>query len=392
MRQLYPASLITLLILTSPSHVLAQTYTTKEVDARIENQLYEVLKLGTDIYNRGSHDACYRLYQGCLLSVAGFLDHRPEQQAKVQKALKEADALFNVKDRAFALRDAIDDVRSAIKATHSASPTKPNASTPTTPAKPTLWQRLGGELSVTLIAEDWVNRALNDPRINFTRRGSGGEWAANPENVSKLKKQFVFMLSSITGGSLKYEGKSLKEAHAKMKITDVEFDALLFNLSAALDKFFVSPAEKDELVKAINMTRKDIVDPATLGKSLWDRVGGEPAMIVLVDDFVNLAVKNPLVNFSRKGIVRGWQGTPDQMSMLKRRMLQYMSSITNGPLTYDGKSMQATHEGMKITDAEYQALVIDLKASMERVKINPREQEDLLKAIEAVRKDIVEKK
>ena len=66
----------------------AQTLTTKDLDARIEKQLYEVLTLGTDIYNRGSHDACFRLYQGSLMSIAGFLDHRPDQVLKLNKALR----------------------------------------------------------------------------------------------------------------------------------------------------------------------------------------------------------------------------------------------------------------------------------------------------------------
>src|SRR5262249_31480602 len=96
-----------LLLHCQDNRLLAQNLSPKDVDARIENQLYETLKLGTDVYNRGSHDACYRLYQGSLMVVMGFLDHRPEQLARVQKALKESDTLFNVKDRAFALRDAI---------------------------------------------------------------------------------------------------------------------------------------------------------------------------------------------------------------------------------------------------------------------------------------------
>ena len=190
---------LTALIVTMmfPAWVGAQTLSPKDVDARIENQLFEVVKLGTDIYNRGGHDACYRLYQGSLMSVIGFLDHRPDQVAKIQKTLKESDNLFNVKDRAFALRDAIDDLRTAIKATHTAkvNSVKENPGKPaTSPPVNTLWDRLGGELSVTLIAEDLVNRVLSNPRINFTRRGTGSEWEANPEKVSQLKKQFLFCL------------------------------------------------------------------------------------------------------------------------------------------------------------------------------------------------------
>ena len=52
----------------------------------------------------------------------------------------------------------------------------------------------------------------------------------------------------------------MKEAHAGMKITDAEFDALAGHLIAVLKKYDVPQAEADELVKLVAGTRKDIVE------------------------------------------------------------------------------------------------------------------------------------
>lgn len=388
-----------LLAVATPSWVAAQTLTLKDIDARIENQLFEVVKLGTDVYNRGGQDACFRLYQGSLMSVMGFLDHRPDQVAKIQKVLKDTDNMTSVKERAFALREAIDELRAAIKATHgpvTTDKTKPPEATPpdnpAVPARKPLWDRLGGELSMTLITEDLVNRALANPRINLTRKGTGNAWEPNPENVSKLKKQLLHMLSAATGGPLKYIGKNMKDAHSKMKISDAEFDALMADLHSTLEKFFVDPKERDELIRIVSATKKDIVDPALMTKSLWSRLGGEPVVSLLADDFINRALKNPAVNFTRKGAGKDWLATPTDVTFIKRRFVQYLSSVCDGPQPYDGKTMKVVHDGMKITEAEFNALAADFKASLELMKVNVREQEELLKIINGTKSDIVEKK
>ncbi|HQR08007.1 MAG TPA: group 1 truncated hemoglobin, partial [Gemmatales bacterium] len=258
----------------------AQTLTTKDLDARIEKQLFEVLTLGTDIYNRGSHDACFRLYQGSLMSIAGFLDHRPDQALMINKALKATDQMTNVNERAFALRTAIDDLRAAIKPSLVGQQARPQ------PARPSLWDRLGGEGTITLVVEELVIRSMKNPRINFTRRGTGNQWEANPENVSKVKRQFILWISSVSGGPLKYEKKDMKSVHEKMQITSAEFDAFVIELKGALDKYFVSPAEVNELVAQVEALKKDIADSNVVIKPLWDRLGGEPAITLVVDDFV----------------------------------------------------------------------------------------------------------
>ncbi len=52
----------------------------------------------------------------------------------------------------------------------------------------------------------------------------------------------------------------MKTAHAGMGISHANFAALVEDLSAALDKFNVPKAEKDELVGALAPMEKDIVE------------------------------------------------------------------------------------------------------------------------------------
>jgi hemoglobin len=128
------------------------------------------------------------------------------------------------------------------------------------PKEKSLYDRLGGEDAIKAVVDDFVARAAGDDKVNFTRKGTDAEWKATPENVDHLKKGLVKLIGMVTGGPQKYDGKSMKDAHKGMKITDAEFDALAADLKGTLDKFKVPQKEQDELFKIVETTRGDIVE------------------------------------------------------------------------------------------------------------------------------------
>jgi hemoglobin len=127
----------------------------------------------------------------------------------------------------------------------------------------------------------------------------------------------------------------------------------------------------------------------TAGKSLYDRLGGEPAVRAVVDDFVGRAATNPAVNFTRKGTVREWEPTAQNVEHLKMGLRDFICVAARGGCQYKGADMKTAHRGMKITDMEFNALAADLKASLDKFKVPAREQSELLAAVEGTRKDIV---
>ena len=136
--------------------------------------------------------------------------------------------------------------------------------------KLTLFDRLGGEKGLTAIVDDFTARAMEDPRVDWERKGAkrtgfvfkrekSSEWTATPENVAQLKKHLVQFLALATGGPAKYDGKDMKTSHAGMKITNAEFDAALGDLKASLDKLQIPNKEQKELLSIIESTRPQIV-------------------------------------------------------------------------------------------------------------------------------------
>jgi hemoglobin len=53
--------------------------------------------------------------------------------------------------------------------------------------------------------------------------------------------------------------------------------------------------------------------------------------------------------------------------------------------------MKSAHQGMGITNADFDALVGDLVASLDKFKVGEREKQELLAALGPMRKNIVQK-
>jgi len=146
-------------------------------------------------------------------------------------------------------------------------PGQPNA----TPAKKSLYERLGGNDGITRIVDDFISRALADPRVNWERKalsangvlGLGKKpdpWKATDDAVKTMKLHITQFLAVATGGPSKYEGRNMTEAHQGLKISNPEFDAAVGDLKATLDKFHIPIDDQKELLAIVESTRPQIVE------------------------------------------------------------------------------------------------------------------------------------
>jgi hemoglobin len=145
-------------------------------------------------------------------------------------------------------------------------------------------------------------------------------------------------------------------------------------------------------------------DTANVKKSLYERLGGEQGVRAIVDDFVTRALADPRVNWERKGIERGgmnifkrnqsveWKPTADRVETLKKHLSQFIALSTGGPSTYEGRDMREVHRGLHISNAEFDAAVGDLKATLDKVGVPTEEQKELLAIIESTRPQVAEKR
>lgn len=134
-------------------------------------------------------------------------------------------------------------------------------------------------------------------------------------------------------------------------------------------------------------------------QTLFERLGGEAGIKAIVEDFTPRVIQDPRVNWDRQGVKRGWllnretapvwRATPETLARFKKHMAQFLALATGGPARYEGKEMKAAHQGMQITNSEFDAAIGDLKASLDRLKIADGEQKELLAVIESTRPQVV---
>jgi hemoglobin len=119
-----------------------------------------------------------------------------------------------------------------------------------------LYDRLGGTYSIAALVDDFIERLLVNDVLN-----------ANPAikearaRVPKagLKFRVTAMVSQVTGGPEKYAGRSMKESHAHLHITEAEWEAMVADFKKSLAKFKVPEPEQKELIAIVESTKKDIV-------------------------------------------------------------------------------------------------------------------------------------
>lgn len=124
-----------------------------------------------------------------------------------------------------------------------------------------LYERLGGVYSIATVVDDFIERLLVNDILN-----------ANPaikearDRVPKagLKFRVTELVCQVTGGPEKYNGRTMKDSHKHLNITEAEWEAMAADFKKTLDKFGVPEKEQNELFTIVGSTKDDIVmSPAT---------------------------------------------------------------------------------------------------------------------------------
>lgn len=113
-----------------------------------------------------------------------------------------------------------------------------------------LFERLGGNEGITVIASDVIDNHLTNETI-------ANRFAAS--DVSKLKNAAATFFIAGTGGENVYKGKNMLAAHKGMNIAANEFMAVLDDALAALQKNNIGQREQEEVLFVLYSMRSEIV-------------------------------------------------------------------------------------------------------------------------------------
>jgi hemoglobin len=123
-----------------------------------------------------------------------------------------------------------------------------------------LYERLGGVYAIATVVDDFIDRIMDDPRLNANPKVNEAHYRVARAGFKYLVTEQV---SAAAGGPQRYTGKPMSDSHAHLDITDQEWQAFLDDFRQTLDKFNVPQAERAELFTIVESTKKDIVLPGT---------------------------------------------------------------------------------------------------------------------------------
>jgi hemoglobin len=120
----------------------------------------------------------------------------------------------------------------------------------------TLYERLGGVYAIAAVVDDFIDRIMDDPRLNSNAKVNEAHHRVSRAGFKYLVTEQV---CQATGGPQRYTGRSMYDSHAHLEITEPEWQRFLEDFKQTLDKFGVPAAEQAELFAIVERTKADIV-------------------------------------------------------------------------------------------------------------------------------------
>ena len=113
-----------------------------------------------------------------------------------------------------------------------------------------LYERLGGSSGINTLVEDIVAKHMENPVIRARFR----PYLETPDKLAVTKKHLCAFLEAGSGGTAKYSGRSMMEAHRGMNINEAEYMAATDDILAALRKHNIDEqTQKDVLAIAYSL-------------------------------------------------------------------------------------------------------------------------------------------
>ena len=154
---------------------------------------------------------------------------------------------------------------------------------------------------------------------------------------------------------------------AKMLATTLLLIAFSASVATA-----VIPATTDDQIKSLtNMCSETASDRADrqASESLYDRLGGYDRILELTRDIVRRHEQNPVIKPMLENV---------DSENLARHVADFVAAGTGGTAEYTGRSMQASHAHLNLTDADFLSAGGDIVNSMQALGYGQNEIDEFM--------------
>jgi hemoglobin len=119
---------------------------------------------------------------------------------------------------------------------------------------------------------------------------------------------------------------------------------------------------------------------AAHAETLYDQMGGEAKMRAIAEEFTNVILADPRINFTFANT---------DLAKFKQLIFEQFCNLTGGPCQYTGRSMKESHEKLNTTNAQFNALAEDLYIACDNLHVPYHLQNKLMVLLAPMQRDVV---
>lgn len=115
--------------------------------------------------------------------------------------------------------------------------------------------------------------------------------------------------------------------------------------------------------------------------TLYERLGGKDGVTAIAVELIDRSASDPATSrsFAKVDVPR-----------VKRLLAEQLCQLTGGPCKYSGDTMQQSHAGLGITEAEFYGLVEHLRDILDERHIDQADKNALLVMLAPMKRDVVQ--
>ena len=124
----------------------------------------------------------------------------------------------------------------------------------------------------------------------------------------------------------------------------------------------------------------------TAEKSLYERLGGQPAVQAVTSGLVDRILADNRINkwFTHAA------ASPENTKAYKVKLADFICQAVGGPCKYTGRDMVAAHRGRGVTNDAFNAVAEDLVAVLDQLKVPAKEKAEVMKIVGSLKPSIVQ--
>ena len=119
-------------------------------------------------------------------------------------------------------------------------------------------------------------------------------------------------------------------------------------------------------------------------KSLYERMGGYDAIAAATDELLRRLTSDPDI-----GVY--WRDhSTDSMKRDRQLIVDFLCEAIGGPVIYRGRDMKTSHEGLRISERDWEIFMGHIVGTLEHFEVPKQEKQEFLDCAASLKGDIVE--